>query len=1096
MKIAHLADIHIRKSPLRHGEYREVFQNLYRSILLQRPSRIVIVGDIFHEGIKFESEQIVLAAEFINRLSHIAPVRIIRGNHDLNKYALKRIDAIEALLKAINNHEVKYYNETGFFEDESIVWCVYKHGEKNNNPWTKFKGRIEGKVYIDLYHDPVQGATNAGNYVFNSKTYRGIENFRGDISMFGDIHKFQSFGESKAYSSSLISQTFDEGDDQFHGYLLWDTDTKTFEKFAIKNDYSYKNVKLTRFTDFDSLDFEIENPTPYMRVRVIWNTYPASKNADNERKVSKYLEDKYKPISVKHKAEFVEEAKKIDKIDSADISNLHTKEVVHNIFRTHLEEQGVEEDIINEVIALDDEIEGRIVLDDMNNIQWSLVKFYGKNFRSFKELEIDWQDKDGMYQISGVNTAGKSSVLALISYILYGKSAETDFRKKFGDARFINNVLDVDFCEGGAVLECSGEYYGVKRRTQTKRNKLGEISDAKTTVEYFKLASADDEFVKENHLDSLNEEERRQTQKRIDEIIGSYHNFVRIILTTADTLNTILSSDPSIFIDSLLNDAGLNIFELRLAEFKLYRKNVITPSKVNCDVNKELTDIGNLEDQIKGWNKEINDNTSFIQTLNERIAKGEKMKEDIIKALHRIDIDPNENEEKLQGEISRVQSQIVQLQGEKEKLEQAIAKLRDSYDEALLTDLTRRKDEHLNNQYQLKTAINGFRLAIEKNTTLIQKINGEIFLAKREGTSKRDELQRLEQAKVCPTCGQQKTAESIRIIGENMAKLKTEMIALGEVIKTKEAEKLPIEQSNTDHQHYIEQVEKKIQANDIEFNNILLQIGELKNHENEVKRRNELVNQLTIIPIKEQNKWYEKDVFEKKLAEYHKQKEKILENQEIQLTIEKYTNIINGLKGEKQRLENASMNKTAQIRFNESQITAKYDLIKKFKEQERRERVHDLYLGCVHRDGIPTVILRTILLPRINDQLSSLLANVDFNVWLDNDDLRPKMAYTTRPNSVIDCISSSGKERTFSSLSLKLALNEVNATSKPTIFMLDEVTGKLDNEGSVEEFVELLQTMKLKAKKLLIIEHNHDMCPDYVIHVTKNADGISSLTLQ
>jgi DNA repair exonuclease SbcCD ATPase subunit len=1095
MKIVHLADIHIRKSPLRHQEYRDVFQNLYKSILFNRPDRIVIVGDIFHEGIKFESEQIVLASEFINNLSRIAPVRIIRGNHDINKYALKRIDAIDALLKAINNHNVKYYNDTAFFEDEEIVWAVYKHGDKNNNPWTKFKGRIEGKTYIDLYHDPVNGSTNGEGFVFKSKTHRAVDNFRGDISMFGDIHMFQTFGDTKAYSSSLIAQNFAEGDDQFHGYLLWDTATKTFEKFSIKNDYSYKNVTLTRFTDFDALDFEIEEPTPYMRVRVTWNTYPASKNSDNERKVIKYLEDKYKPISVKHKAEFVEDQKKITAQNTADIANLHTKEVVHEIFRTHLTDQGETDDVIQEVIDLDDEIESRIQLDDLNNILWSIVRFYGKNFRSFKELEIDWKDKDGMYQISGLNTAGKSSLLALISYILYGKSAETDFRKKHGDARFINNVLNVDFCEGGLVLDCSGEYYGIKRKTQTKKNKIGELTEAKTTVEYYKLATPDDDFVKENNLDSLNEEERRKTQKRIDEIIGSYDNFVRIILTSADTLNTILSNDKSIFVDALLNDAGLNVFELRLQEFKQYRKDVIAPSKVNCDVNKELSEISRLEDESRKLNTSIGTVQSEINVCDDRIVKGEKFKEETFRTLHKIEIDPNETEERLQGQIQRIEGEIRILHAEKEKLDLSISKLRESFDEQLLSDLIRKKDEHLTSQFQLKNDINKLRLSIEKNITAIQKINGEIFLAKKEGSGKRDELARLEKAKVCPTCGQQKNQEAIVTIAQNMEKLKSEMIALGELIKTKEIEKLPIEQQNASFEVEIKNIENKITSNDVEFNNILLQIGELKNQENEVKRRNELTNQANIIPIKIQNKQYEKDIHEKKLTDYYKEKEKILENKKIQATIDKAVEKINELKINKQTLERDKMNKTSQIKVNDTIIANKYDTINKFKEQERRERVYELYLSCVHRDGIPTQILRTILLPKINDELNSLLANVDFNVWLDAEELRPKMAYNSRPQAIIDCISSSGKERTFSSLSMKMALNEINAKSKPTMFMLDEVTGKLDNEGSVEEFVELLQTMKLKAKKLLIIEHNHDMNPDYVIHVSKNADGISSLTM-
>ena len=61
MKVAHLTDIHIRKSPTRHAEYRGVFKNLYKSLKKEKPDRIVIVGDLFHDYIDLQGEAIVLA---------------------------------------------------------------------------------------------------------------------------------------------------------------------------------------------------------------------------------------------------------------------------------------------------------------------------------------------------------------------------------------------------------------------------------------------------------------------------------------------------------------------------------------------------------------------------------------------------------------------------------------------------------------------------------------------------------------------------------------------------------------------------------------------------------------------------------------------------------------------------------------------------------------------------------------------------------------------------------------------------------------------------------------------------------------------------
>ena len=47
MKIAHLADIHIRNLKY-HDEYRQVFAELYEKLAEEKPDVIVVVGDLAH----------------------------------------------------------------------------------------------------------------------------------------------------------------------------------------------------------------------------------------------------------------------------------------------------------------------------------------------------------------------------------------------------------------------------------------------------------------------------------------------------------------------------------------------------------------------------------------------------------------------------------------------------------------------------------------------------------------------------------------------------------------------------------------------------------------------------------------------------------------------------------------------------------------------------------------------------------------------------------------------------------------------------------------------------------------------------------------
>ena len=78
---------------------------------------------------------------------------------------------------------------------------------------------------------------------------------------------------------------------------------------------------------------------------------------------------------------------------------------------------------------------------------------------------------------------------------------------------------------------------------------------------------------------------------------------------------------------------------------------------------------------------------------------------------------------------------------------------------------------------------------------------------------------------------------------------------------------------------------------------------------------------------------------------------------------------------------------------------------------------------------------------------------------------------------------------------MKYALNQINVKAKPSIFLLDEIMGKLLND-SVEEFIEILQSIKAGMKKVLVIEPKEEINPDYLINVQLDENGISSLTIE
>jgi DNA repair exonuclease SbcCD ATPase subunit len=1101
-KIAHLSDIHIRKSPIRNSEYAEVFENLYKSLRNAKPDRIVLTGDLVDDYLDLQGEQIILASSFLNNLAKIAPVRIIRGNHDMRKSAISRVDSVKAITESIANQNIKYYCETNFFADDNITWCVWNHGDKDANPWKKHKKHQvdANQTYIDLFHDPINGCKASNGFEMNSKSLIKVSDFKGKYGFFGDIHKQQYLDKNKrkAYASSLIAQEFSEGDDEFHGYLLWNIVKDSVEEISVYNKYSYKNVNITPFIDFDDLDFEIDNPTEFMRVRFIWSTLPQTKSKVNVAKITDYIKNKYKGIiTVSHKVNFIENTK-INNIESKKkLDNISQQQIQHEIFKEYLTKIGCDTKVIEDIIKLDDEIAKRLDIRDTGTGEWNIIKFGGVNFKSYGKIDIDWRDKNGLFQITGLNARGKSSIIGLISYILYSQTLETETRVKYGDSRFVNNRNGATYCEGYCVIESNNQYYGIKRRTDIKRAKDGSINGSPTSLKYYTLKNPDDVMDDSTCIDNLTDDQKNKTQKVIEQIIGSYDNFQRIISTTSDTLNKVLSNDMAEFIDSLLYDSGLDIFDRKLTEFKEFEKNKNSRIRVNCDVEKTKASIRDYEQknvELVGKIKEHED--TLIPEKEQKIKIGWEFVEKLNKRLYNIDNEVyNLNVDLTKEKILLHKKNISDLNIRVNTLNNLMQPLAKTYDEDLLNNLLLNKDQHRVNEYDLKLKIKNIELEISSLTHKIELINGEIVRLKQDGLSKKNEIIKLRESKTCTMCGQKLLPEHQQHIEDNILVIEKDMFKIADEIKTKQNVDIKnILDKIEGFKSEIEELKQQIITNNLKMESILVEIGELTNKKNDVQKRNEYQLELDNIPTKIKNEELNISILEQKLNNHQNSLLQIEENKKTEITIKQAKDKINLLNTELYDLkENVFLFKN-NIATNEAKIKSDNDLIAAFLVQEHEDNVNNLYKSCIHRNGIPTQMLIEYIIPKINSNMESILSKSEFNIWLDSSDLRLKLVYHNRPTSIIDCIGASGKERTFSSIILKFSLNQINVKSKPTMFLLDEVMGKLTDE-SVNEFIEILSIIKENSNKVLIIEHDKNINPDYIMHVTIDDDGISSVNL-
>ena len=284
MHIIHLADLHIRSGNLqksRFNEYQTVFNRIIEDLenyIYIKDSVIFILGDIFHNQVKIESAGLKLSLEFIKKLSNLAPVYIIRGNHDYLQAYPDEPDLISSVL-SIDIPNVTYLNKTGHYKigDIGIGLISIQDALQSGNtqgitpdlPVFPDPNELDSKHKIAIFHGPIGKAKLPNGTEITEHNSYPLEWFKGyDYILLGDIHlqqvnnaKLQSANISQsdfkhciltntydtltntwAYPGSTIQQDFGESL-LGHGFLIWDLDDQLVNTYHINNDYGFVTVK-------------------------------------------------------------------------------------------------------------------------------------------------------------------------------------------------------------------------------------------------------------------------------------------------------------------------------------------------------------------------------------------------------------------------------------------------------------------------------------------------------------------------------------------------------------------------------------------------------------------------------------------------------------------------------------------------------------------------------------------------------------------------------------------------------------------------------------------------------------------------------------
>jgi len=260
-----------------------------------------------------------------------------------------------------------------------------------------------------------------------------------------------------------------------------------------------------------------------------------------------------------------------------------------------------------------------------------------------------------------------------------------------------------------------------------------------------------------------------------------------------------------------------------------------------------------------------------------------------------------------------------------------------------------------------------------------------------------------------------------------------------------------------------------------------------------VERKNTLSNDITNSDLSvEKNSSIIKDLMslvfslEEKLTEYELNKEAI-ENLESLLKRKK------ALKWEATKLKRSYDTCQESVLALYKTIGSYEQKIENIKEQKQQftdlrdeYSAYDLYLRCMHPNGIAYDITKKRL-PIINEEIAKILANiVDFEIFFEDDGKKLNIfikhpEYNPRPLEM-----GSGAEKTIAAVAIRLALLSVSSLPKSDIFVLDEPGTALDEEN-MQGFIDILDLIKSYFKTVLLISHVDSLkdCVDMQITIDK-----------
>ena len=1027
--IHHISDVHIRNLK-RHAEYEQVFERLYEKIKQNREDSIIYIGgDIAHSKTDMSPELVDQTSRFLKSLSEICPTIVITGNHDCNLNNLNRLDVLTPIINNLNLPNLHYLKRSGVYDiaDMSfVVWDVWEDEED----YIKASD-FEADTKVVLYHGTVDRSKTDVGFSLPGKVT--IDYFDGyDLGLIGDIHKRQYLDKEKtiAYCGSLIQQN--HGESIGHGYLLWEVETKKSEYIEIPNDYGYYTIDIDK-----GIVPDVKGMPKKARLRVrVSNT-----NGIELKKALAIIHHRYGIKDVT-----------ITKVDRRDVGNSDSEMVIGDVNDTDYQYELIE-DYLKRNHAITDETLVKIkkLNEEINNelpparvkrnINWKLKHFEFSNMFCYGENNyVDFTQLDGIVGMFAPNASGKSTLLDALSFCLFDITSRTTRA-----ASVLNNRKNNFYCK--VNFEVGGLDYFIERKA-SKRARDGHV---KVNVNFWMI---DDK----GQTISLNGDQRRTTNYNINQVVGTYEDFILSTLSTQNNFTVFIDKTQKERKELLSTFMGTDIFDslYQSANDKISETQTLLRDFSKVDYSKNLAELQKQTTllQVK--------QTDLLSKKEKQVEKQNKLNNKIINLTKKLKVvdDNIQDIDKLESDLLSQSSDFKEVIKDIDKTLSEFNDISNLLDE-IETNITQYESDNINEQYSefqtLQQSRDEFQIEIDK-----------LKVEVRNKLDKTEKLKGVTWDEDCEHCMSNPLTIDARETEKNLE-------------KDKELAAAYLEKKN--------KMDKEIEA----LNPIIEQKEKYDEYKSSLVeaefRERELKTNLQYFKERKKNINSSIETIEQDIKQYNEQKSNIKYNKKIKEDIQVVQNDLDDVEDVIVNLTSDITEVHADIKVGDSEMKNINNKIKEIEELENKNQAYRYYLDAVRRDSVPYELLEKAI-PTIEGEINNILGQlVDFQMSLEMD------GKNINSNIVYDDVNqwplelSSGMERFISSLAMRVGLINVSNLPRSNFLAIDEGWGTMDSDN-INSVYNLFQYLKTQFQFALIVSHVDSMrdAVDTLLEITKDTE--------